>query len=144
MYYKVIYNDKVIDVLDRLVYLRHQAKHDRMVLCKEDEAQAIFSSDREHVWHVEGFYDMPTDEHDTVRLIEVDRYEYEQLKALNGKTRDEIIDETVALMLDDKMGLLIDSLKRLYEGGRIDESKVVELCKSGKITDEQKGCVLGN
>lgn len=144
MYYKVIYDGSVIDVLDKLVYLRHQPKHNRMVLCKEDKAQAIFSSDREHIWHVEGFYDLPVDEYDTVKLIEVDRYEYEQLKALNGKTREEIIDETVALMLGNKMELLMDSLKRLYENNRIDESKVIALCNSGKITNDQMERVLGN
>lgn len=144
MYYKVIYNDKVIDVLDRLVYLKHQAKHNRMVLCKEDEAQATFSSDREHVWHVEGLYDLPIDGHDEVKLVEIDRYEYEQFKALNGRSPEEIVDEFVALMLDNKMGLLIDSLKRLYDAERIDEAKVIELRKSGKITDEQKEYVLGN
>lgn len=144
MFYKVIYNNKVIDVLDRLVYLKHQAKHNRMVLCNEDEAQAIFSSDRESVWHVEGLYDLPVDGHKTVVVEEIDEFEYERLKVFNGKSREEIIDDFVVLMLDNKMSLLMDSLKRLYKNDRIDESKVIELCKSGKITDDQKGYVLGN
>lgn len=144
MFYKVVYDGKVIDVLDKLVYLKYQAKHDRMVFCGEAEAQAIFSSDRKHVWHVAGLYNLPVDGYDEVELVEIDRYEYEQLKALNGKSRDEIVDETVALILNNEMGLLIDSLKRLYDNNRIDESKVIALCDNGKIANDQMEHVLGN
>ena len=56
MYYKVIKNNKVIDVLDRLVYLKYQKKHNRMVLCNKSEAQAFFSSDRKNIWHTETLY----------------------------------------------------------------------------------------
>lgn len=144
MFYKVIYNDKVIDVLDKLVYLRYQAKHNRMVLCKEGEAQAIFSSDREHIWHVDGLYDLPVDGYDDVNLVKIDEYEYRQLKAFNGKTSEEVIDDFVVMLLNNETLILIDSLKRLYENKRIDESKVVALCNDGKITNDQMERVLGN
>ena len=93
MYYKVMKNNKVIDVLDKLVYLKYQTKHNRMVLCSKSEAQAFFSSDRKHIFHTEFLYELPIDKYDTVELVEIDEYEYKQLKMLNLSTPEEIIDE---------------------------------------------------
>lgn len=94
MYYKVIKNNKVIDVLDRLIYLKWQPKHKIMVLSDENEAQAILSSDDNTIWHEKTLFRIPKDagEYDTVELVEIDKYEYEQLKILNGKTPTEIVD----------------------------------------------------
>lgn len=94
MYYKVMKNNKVIDVLDNLIYLKWQPKHKIMVLCDINEAQAILSSDKNTIWHEETLYNVPISEvyFDTVKVIEIDKYEYEQLKILNLKTPQEIID----------------------------------------------------
>ena len=100
MYYKVIKNNKVIDVLDKLVYLRYQEKHNRMVLCDKSKAQAFFSSDRKNIWHTETLYRLPIDKYDEVDLVEIDEYEYKQLKMLNGKTPEEIADEVILSLLE--------------------------------------------
>lgn len=100
MYYKVVKNDKVIDVLDRLTFVKYQQKHDIMIACLESQAQAIVSSDCEHIWHVNGLYRIPVDGYDTVDLIEIDEHEYKQLKVLNGKTPQEIIDEYTLLLIE--------------------------------------------
>ena len=101
MFYKVLKNNKVIDVLDHLTYLKWQSKNKIMLLSGLDEAQAILASDNNTVWHVEGFYDLPVEGYDTVSLIEIDKYEYEQLKMLNGKTPEEIIDQIVLYMVEN-------------------------------------------
>ena len=101
MYYKVIKNNKVIDVLERLVYLRWQDKHKIMLLCDENEAQAILSSDGNTIWHEDTLYKIPVEGlYDTVHLEEIDLYEYKQLKALNGKTAEEIFDAAILLALE--------------------------------------------
>ena len=100
MYYKVIKNNKVIDVLDKLVYLKYQKKHNRMILCNESDAQAFFSSDRESIWHTETLYDLPVDGYDEVELIKIDEYEYKQLKMLNGKSPEQIIDEYTLFLVE--------------------------------------------
>lgn len=100
MFYKVIYKDKVIDVLDKLNYLKYQKKYDRMILCEESEAQAILSSDEQHIWHEETLYNIPVAGYDTVKLEEIDEYEYKQLKVLNCKTPEQIIDEYTLLLID--------------------------------------------
>ena len=127
MYYKVIYNDKVIDALDKLVYLKYQEKHNRMVFCNESEAQAIFSSDRSEIWHVEGLYDIPVpDLYDTVRIEKIDKYEYKQLKALNYKTVEEVIDTAVLSLINGDSSIFNDSLERLYLNQEIDEDTMMK------------------
>lgn len=103
MFYKVIKDGKVIDVLDRLVYLKYQQKHDRMIFCDEEEAQAIFSSDREYIWHEDTLYNIPVPGYDTVHLEEIDEYEYRQLRALNMKTPEQIIDEYTIMLFENKI-----------------------------------------
>ena len=99
MYYKVIKDNKVIDVLDNLYYLKYQPKHKIMVFCDESEAQAILSSDQNYKWHVQGMYKIPVEGYDTVVLEKIDKFEYERLKMLNGRTPEEIIDQyTIFLM----------------------------------------------
>lgn len=105
MFYKVLKDDKIIDVLDRLVYLKYQKKHNRMIFSDINEAQAIFSSDRKHIWHTEGLYNIPVEagHYDTVRVEEIDEYEYEQLKMLNGKTIQEVIDAYTLLLIQEEV-----------------------------------------
>lgn len=101
MYYKVIKDGRIIDVLDKLIYLKYQEKHKRMQFCEEEDAQAIFSSDRSQIWHEKSLYKMPIDDYETVEVAEIDEYEYMQLKALNGKTPQEIIDETILMLITE-------------------------------------------
>lgn len=93
MYYKVLKDNKVIDVLDQLIYLKYQPKHKIMVLCGEDDAQAILSSDKNTIWHERTLYNIPVEnDYDIVDIQEIDKYEYEKLKVLNMKSPESIID----------------------------------------------------
>jgi hypothetical protein len=100
MYYKVLKDNKVIDVLDSLTYLKWQPKHKIMVLSDIDEAQAILSSDKNTIWHERTLYNIPVNGYDTVELVEIDEYEYKQLKIFNLKTPEEIIDEYTLLLIN--------------------------------------------
>lgn len=91
-YYKVMKDNKVIDVLDQLIYIKWQEKHNIPVLCDINEAQAILSSDKNTIWHEETLYKLPIDGFDTVRIEEIDVYEYRKLSMLNLKTPQEIMD----------------------------------------------------
>lgn len=101
MFYKVMKDNKTIDVLDGLVYLKYQPKHNRMIFCTESEAQAIFSSDRSKIWHEVSLYRIPVDGYDTVEIVEIDEYEYRQRKMLNGQTPEEIIDAFVLSLIEE-------------------------------------------
>jgi hypothetical protein len=101
MYYKVLKNNKVIDVLDNLIYLKWEPKHKIMVLSDINEAQAILSSDKNTIWHEVTLYNVPVSGYDTVELVEIDEFEYKQLKMLNGKSVDEILQEYTLLLISE-------------------------------------------
>ena len=103
MFYKVMKNNKVIDVLDNIIYMKYQPKYKMMVLCNVNEAQAILSSDNEVIWHERSLHPIPVEGYDTVELVEIDKYEYNQLKILNLKTPEAIIDAFVASLLEDNL-----------------------------------------
>lgn len=104
MYYKVIKNNKVIDVLDNLTYLKWQPKHKIMILSDENEAQAILSSDKNTIWHEKSLYNIPVSGFETVELVEICEHEYKQLKVLNMKSPESIIDEYNLLLIE--MGVI--------------------------------------
>lgn len=101
MYYKVLKDDKVIDVLDKLVFLKYQPKHNRMLLCEPYEAQAVLSSDKNTIWHESTLAPIPVDGYDTVTIKKIDKYEYKQLKVLNGHTPEEIIDSYTLMLIEE-------------------------------------------
>lgn len=40
------------------------------------------------------------------------------------------------------MNQFVESIKRLYQTGKVDEKKVIELFNNGKITQEEKSYIL--
>ena len=103
MYYKVIKNNKVIDVLDQLIYLKYQPKHKIMVLCDENEAQAILSSDKNTIWHEKTLYRIPVEGYETVEVLPIDEFEYRQLRMLNLSTPEAIIDNFLLTLLENNI-----------------------------------------
>ena len=105
MFYKVMKNNKVIDVLDNLIYLKWDSKHKIMVLTDENFAEAILSSDKNTIWHERTLYKVPVDEpkFETVDLVEIDEFEYKQLKMLNLSTPEEIIDAFMISLLENNI-----------------------------------------
>lgn len=103
MYYKVLKNDKVIDVLNGITYLKWQPKNKIMVLSDENEAQAILSSDGNTIWHERTLRRIPADagEYETVELIEICDFDYKQLKMLNCKSLDEVLEEYTLLLISE-------------------------------------------
>ena len=99
MYYKVIKDNKVIDVLDQLIFLKFNHKHQIPMTCDENEAQAILSSDGNTIWHEDTLYNF-VDGYDTVHVESIDKYEYDRLKMLNLKSPEEIIDCFVLSLIE--------------------------------------------
>lgn len=103
MFYKVMKNNKVIDVLDNLIYLKWDSKHKIMVLTDENDAQAILSSDKNTIWHERTLYKVPVDGYDCVDVEEIDEFEYKQLKMLNLSTPEAIIDSFLISLLENNI-----------------------------------------
>lgn len=96
-----MYNKRVIDVLNMLIFVRYQLKHKTLLLCDESDAEGILSSDRSTAYHISSLRKFPTDTFDTVTLVEIDKFEYEELTKLNLKTPDEIA-QTILLELMER------------------------------------------
>lgn len=101
MFYKVLKDNKVIDILDKLVYLKWEPKHKTMILTDENNAQAILSSDKNTIWHEKTLYNVPVSGYDTVDVIEISKYEYDQRKMLMGNTPEEIADGIILHLLNN-------------------------------------------
>ena len=100
MYYKVMMNKRTIDLLDKLIYVEYQKKNDVFLLCDEEHAQGVMSSDMNTIRHVDTYPSIDKNGVDTVSLIEINKYEYEQLKPLGMKTPEEIIDAYTLSLLN--------------------------------------------
>ena len=76
-YYKVVKDNKIIDVLksDEIHYLKYNKKHQRMFSADgKNDAQALFSSDKKYIWHVNTLRNIPVEGYDTVELVEIDQF----------------------------------------------------------------------
>lgn len=98
MFYKITKDGRVIDVVDQIVYVRYDKRHDDIHICEPENANAFLSSDRRSCWRVRQMK-LSDKIFDTVELSEITEQEYLQLRALNMKTPEEIIDAyTLALI----------------------------------------------
>jgi hypothetical protein len=61
MFWKVMKNDKVVDLLQQLQYIQYQYKHDVVLLCEPEVAEAVLSSDGKRGFHIEGLYNFKPD-----------------------------------------------------------------------------------
>lgn len=100
MYYKVLYNKKIIDVLDKLQFCRYQLKHKILVLCAEKDAQGILSSTGETCYHTSGQLPIESDEFKTVTLEEIDEQEYKRLKLYNFSTPEEMAERIILELME--------------------------------------------
>lgn len=104
MFYKIMKDGKVIDVCCGLRYVKYQPKNKIMLKCSVWEAEGIVSSNGEEIWHEITMPPFPVDGYDTVEAQAIDEHEYKQLKALGGKTPEEIIDAYTLFLIEE--GLL--------------------------------------
>lgn len=99
-YYKVIYKQRVIDVLAGLEYVRYQLKHKILLLTDFRHAEGILSSDHNTAYHTPDVPNkFPVDSYPTVTLEEITEAEYNQMKRLHLQTPQEIIDDFVLQLI---------------------------------------------
>lgn len=127
MYYKVVKDGVVLDVLDEVRYVKYQNKHGIFLVCHPKEGQGIYSSDCKTVWHLPGLSAIPAEGYETVELVEIGLGEYERRKNFNGQTADEIIDAYTALLIQGDKYQLIDSLSRCFKKEMLSKSDINKL-----------------
>lgn len=79
MFYKVMKDGKIVDLLNKLVYVKYQKKHDILLICDIEEAQGVLSSNGETAWHIDGLYYFKEDT-TVYEIEEISKYEYNKLK----------------------------------------------------------------
>lgn len=99
-FYKVIHNQKVIDVLNELRYCKFQLKHRIPLLCDKEEAQGILSSDGETCYHTSDLLQFPIDGFPTVTIEEITEQEYKKLKLTECATPQEIAERILLELME--------------------------------------------
>ena len=99
MYFKVLLNDHLIDLLKDPLYVKYQKTNDVFLVCPLAEAEGVISSDGNTIWHVDTFPSVNA-KVDTVSLEQINNYQFDQLKTLNMKTPEEIIDAYTLSLLE--------------------------------------------
>lgn len=100
MFYKVIKNRNVVDILSSLQFVKFQQKHKILLLCNEEDAQGILSSTGDTAYHLPSLNPFPIDSFATVTLEEITEHEYNQLKAAHCMSPEEIIDQYTMSLLE--------------------------------------------
>lgn len=100
-YYKLIKNDRVVDVLTHLEFVKWNERHSIPFRSDESDAEGFLSSDQTKIYTLPWYRHNPKHTFDVVdQMVEIDEDEYSQLKALNYKTPQEIIDAYTEQLLE--------------------------------------------
>lgn len=144
MYYKVVKDGIILDVLDDVRYVKYQKKHNIFLTCDPREGQGIYSSDRSRVWHVKGLNAIPVSGYEAVELIEIDQIEYQQRKQFNKKTANELMDAFTVGLAEGRTLQLVESLVRCYKNNSLNESQIKMFVEKNLITQEDFNLVIGS
>ena len=89
--YKIIQNNRIIDVMDKLRYVKYLPKTQKTISVDERQANGILSSNGTEVYHLYGTKNTFPDEVKIVECLKIDLEEYERLtKQL--KENDELLE----------------------------------------------------
>lgn len=77
--YKIIENNLVIDVVEKLQFVKCLAKSKRMISVDERQANGIMSSDGKVVYHIAGTPNTFAEAKHSIRYVEIDEDEYNKL-----------------------------------------------------------------
>lgn len=100
MYYKVVKNNKVLDLLTRIETVRFSKRNGFIIRCLPDRSEGFMSSDYQRVYKTPQMLDNGMN-WTVVDLVEIDEHEYNQLKMLNGKSPQEIIDAYTLTLMEE-------------------------------------------
>ena len=143
MYYKVIGDGTVLDVLKNPQYVTYQERNKLIVLCSRNGARGVLSTDGSTVWHVVGWKDIPLPDVISAQLIEIDEEEYEILKSAIGSRMKVTCEETIIGGVDV---VFSDGLKHHFDLTIEDQINLIslkEMIMAGakEIPYHESGCL---
>lgn len=131
MYYMVIQDGSIIDVLSTLSYVRTQVVHNRLMMCSQELAEGILSSDTSTIYYVKELIEENIKGYPEVTLTEIDEERYNIL--LETLELNETIDASE--YVDDTDSSNIDS-----EDVSEEEQITIEFMRESKINEMSNAC----
>ena len=118
MYYKIIKDRTIVDAMEIITYVRQNVKNKVVIACPREICNGIVSSDGTVIWHLEGQPQFIEGSFETVKIVEIEENEYNQIKEVltdEQITEDderirEPITTTEVMEILDSMQKQIDSL----------------------------------
>lgn len=112
MYFKIIYNALVIDILDSVQYVRWLKRGKKFVKTEMTSANGILASDGINIYHVEGMPEFDgMGNYKTVHMLQIEKEEYDRLNSQMVEGDVIYFDESV-FSTEEKLKLEISNLKK--------------------------------
>ena len=108
--YKVIFNNLVIDIMEKPRYTRFLPKSQRVVGTDRLAATGIMSSNGEEVYHLEGKTNNYPEKLKTVQLIKIEKEEFERLKSQKTEIKEEILVPAAVQSQIDALAAMVSQL----------------------------------
>ena len=80
MFYKIMYNNMVIDLLNEVRWVRYLPNSKRLVATDSQAANGVMGSDHNTVYHIFGKPYTFANEIKTVEVVKIDALEYDKLR----------------------------------------------------------------
>ena len=113
--YKVIFNNLVIDIMEKPRYTRFLPKSQRVVGTDRLAATGIMSSNGEEVYHLEGKTNNYPEKLKTVQLIKIEKEEFERLKSQKTEIKEETLVPAAVQSQIDALAAMVNQLSAQNE-----------------------------
>lgn len=108
--YKIIFNNLIIDVMEKPRYTRFLPKSQRVVGTDRLAATGIMSSNGEEIYHLEGKTNNYPEKLKTVQLIKIEKEEFERLKSQKTEIKEETLIPAAVQSQIDALAAMVSQL----------------------------------
>lgn len=113
--YKVVFNNLIIDIMEKPRYTRFLPKSERVVGTDRLAATGIMSSNGEEVYHLEGKTNNYPEKLKTVQLIKIEKEEFERLKSQKTEIKEETLVPAAVQSQIDVLAAMVSQLSAQNE-----------------------------
>lgn len=113
--YKVVFNNLIIDIMEKPRYTRFLPKSQRVVGTDRLAATGIMSSNGEEIYHLEGKMNNYPEKLKTVQLIKIEKEEFERLKSQKIEIKEETLVSAAVQSQIDALAAMVSQLSAQNE-----------------------------
>ena len=137
MYFKIIYNALVIDILDSVQYVRWLKRGKKFVKTEMTSANGILASDGINIYHVEGMPEFDgMGNYKTVHMLQIEKEEYDRLSLQMVEGDVIYVDESV-FSTEEKLKLEITNLKKQLAAVSNQSHKATDDLEAVKLENQE-------